>query len=119
MEDTLQWKTTFVESLHAAYSAMRHFFQYICQKIFGKYNPTIYSYLHSMLLESLIDCLVLWVLDAGGCQVGVQLRKGVQYLLVRLEYAARSKMYYTSLAAPGALAHRLQRRTACNTSPLA
>merc|ERR1712212_1110690 len=24
---------------------------------------------------------------------------------------------YTSLAAPGALAHRLQRRTACNTSP--
>ena len=30
-----------------------------------------------------------------------------------------SKLEYvnTSLAAPGALAHRLQRRTACNTSP--
>ena len=26
-------------------------------------------------------------------------------------------MVNTSLAAPGALAHRLQRRTACNTSP--
>ena len=28
-----------------------------------------------------------------------------------------SKIKNTSLAAPGALAHRLQRRTACNTSP--
>ena len=27
------------------------------------------------------------------------------------------KVLNTSLAAPGALAHRLQRRTACNTSP--
>ena len=33
-EDDFQWKTTFAESLHTAYSALRHFFIYKKQ-IFG------------------------------------------------------------------------------------
>ena len=38
-------------------------------------------------------------------------------LEIGFEKSGLFRLNNTSLAAPGALAHRLQRRTACNTSP--
>ena len=43
-------------------------------------------------------------------------RKQLQELIGDLSFPCDNYMTNTSLAAPGALAHRLQRRTACNTS---
>ena len=44
---------------------------------------------------------------------------GKKFIVTRntLIFVIRTPYKNTSLAAPGALAHRLQRRTACNTSP--
>ena len=50
-----------------------------------------------------------------------ELRSLLEIPLTNIEFPKFKNIAFldknTSLAAPGALAHRLQRRTACNTSP--
>ena len=52
-----------------------------------------------------------------GGWVGVDTEINAKPAQAEAGVGAGAELGNTSLAAPGALAHRLQRRTACNTSP--